>query len=50
MDIFGDINIAGYQKAFERATTMVVTLPIMMVYPFIQKYFEKGLNFGSVKE
>ena len=50
MDIFGDINIAGYQKAFERATTMVVTLPMMMVYPFIQKYFEKGLNLGSVKE
>lgn len=50
MDIFGDLNIAGYQKAFERATTMVVTLPIMLVYPFIQKYFEKGLNVGSVKE
>lgn len=29
--------------------TMVVTLPILMVYPFMQKYFIKGIMVGAVK-
>ena len=28
---------------------MVVMLPIMCVYPFIQKYFVKGIMIGAVK-
>ncbi len=28
---------------------VVSTLPILMVYPFLQKYFEKGVMVGSVK-
>lgn len=31
------------------ATTMVVTLPIVFVYPFFQKYFVGGITMGSVK-
>ncbi len=31
------------------ATIMVATLPILMVYPFIQKYFVKGIMVGSLK-
>lgn len=31
------------------ASTMVATLPIIMVYPFIQKYFVKGIMLGAVK-
>lgn len=31
------------------ATIIVSTLPIIMVYPFIQKYFVKGVLIGSVK-
>ena len=31
------------------ASIMVVVLPIMCVYPFIQKYFVKGVMVGSVK-
>ncbi len=30
-------------------TIIVSTLPIMMIYPFIQKYFVKGVMIGSVK-
>ena len=29
--------------------TAVVTIPIMLVYPFIQKYYVKGIMVGSVK-
>ena len=31
------------------AATMVVTIPIILVYPFIQKYFVKGIMLGAVK-
>lgn len=32
------------------ATVIVATLPILVVYPFIQKYFVKGVMIGSLKE
>lgn len=32
------------------ATVMVATLPILVVYPFVQKYFVKGVMIGSLKE
>jgi len=31
------------------ATIIVNTVPILMVYPFVQKHFVKGANVGSVK-
>lgn len=31
------------------ATVMVSTLPILIVYPFLQKYFVKGVMIGAVK-
>jgi len=31
------------------ATTMIVTLPIVCVYPFLQKYFLSGITIGAVK-
>lgn len=31
------------------ATLIVATLPILCIYPFLQKYFVKGMLMGSVK-
>lgn len=40
-------NIPQYSSTM--ATVIVVIAPIMVVYPFFQKYFIKGLTVGSVK-
>ncbi|WP_054955642.1 carbohydrate ABC transporter permease [Paenibacillus dakarensis] len=37
------------ETALKYAAIMVSTLPILLVYPFIQKYFVKGALIGSVK-
>lgn len=37
-------------KALQMATMMVATLPILMIYPFLQRYFVKGVMIGSLKE
>ncbi len=36
-------------ESFRMAITVVATLPIMVCYPFFQKYFISGLTIGSVK-
>ncbi|GAB6926726.1 carbohydrate ABC transporter permease [Paenibacillus sp. JCM 10914] len=37
-------------KSLSMATMMVATVPILCVYPFVQKYFVKGVLIGSLKE
>jgi putative aldouronate transport system permease protein len=32
------------------ATTVIAAVPILVVYPFLQKYFVVGMNVGSIKE
>jgi len=47
-----DTNIgkaATNAEAVKYATIVVATLPIAVIYPFIQKYFVKGVTLGSVK-
>ncbi|MHA6523238.1 carbohydrate ABC transporter permease [Tessaracoccus sp. G1721] len=38
-----------YADQIKYAVIVVATLPVIIVYPFIQKYFEKGVMIGSVK-
>lgn len=45
--VVGEIVVV--EDGLKFAAIMVSTLPILMVYPFIQKYFVKGALIGSVK-
>ncbi|MDQ8733070.1 carbohydrate ABC transporter permease [Paenibacillus sp. LHD-38] len=42
-------RLAVSPDTIRMAATMVATLPILMVYPFLQKYFVKGMTLGAVK-
>lgn len=51
----GGIGASGAQNlvtpvSIRAAITIVAAAPIIMVYPFLQRYFVIGLNVGSVKE
>ncbi|WP_261830643.1 carbohydrate ABC transporter permease [Inconstantimicrobium mannanitabidum] len=36
-------------ESIKMAITMVTTVPILLVYPFLQKYFVSGMTIGAVK-
>jgi putative aldouronate transport system permease protein len=36
-------------ETIKYATAVVATLPILMIYPFVQKYFVKGVMVGAIK-
>ncbi|GIP18513.1 sugar ABC transporter permease [Paenibacillus montaniterrae] len=38
-----------YADQIKYGVIIISTLPILLVYPFIQKYFDKGVMIGSVK-
>ena len=42
-------DTASLSMSIKCAVILVSTLPIIMVYPFLQKYFVKGLTVGGVK-
>lgn len=42
-------NITVYSESIRMASVLVTMLPIMCVYPFLQKYFAKGVMIGAVK-
>lgn len=46
----GEVKVTTTPEALKAAQIMVTTLPIVCVYPFLQKYFVKGVMIGSVKE
>ena len=45
----GDIEKQSVAETIQYATIMVATVPVLCIYPFLQKYFVKGVMIGSVK-
>ena len=47
---FGEIDVTTVSKvSLQMAAIIVTIIPIVIVYPFIQRYFSKGITIGSVK-
>ena len=44
-----DASISIYKTLIKYCTVIVATLPILAIYPFIQKYFTKGVMIGAIK-
>ena len=42
-------QLQNLQEVLKYAIIVVSTAPLMMIYPFVQKYFVKGVMIGSVK-
>ena len=49
IDATSDSTYNAY-KVVKYCSIVVATVPILVIYPFIQKYFAKGVNVGGVKE
>ena len=57
MDIIKDPSLARSGRftfkmtpmAVRMTITMIVVTPILMIYPFLQRYFIKGILIGAVK-
>lgn len=51
MDVHGTTNVttAVTPMSIRMAVTIVATVPIVIVYPFLQRYFIGGMTIGSVK-
>lgn len=50
----GQVSLGGltqqqYVEQIKYGVIIVSTLPVLCIYPFIQKYFEKGVMIGAVK-
>ena len=43
-----DTDISG--ESVQAAQTIITTVPIVLTYPFFQRYFVSGVTMGSVKE
>ena len=45
-----DVSAIFLEELIKYGTIMVATVPILCLYPFLQKYFVSGVMMGSIKE
>jgi putative aldouronate transport system permease protein len=48
-ELAGASDFAVIEQTLKYATIMVSTIPILLVYPFVQKYFVRGVMIGAIK-
>ncbi len=49
MTAAGAASVSSFSQGIKMASVFMTMLPIMCVYPFLQKYFVKGILVGAVK-
>lgn len=49
LDVQSTVQNAVPQEVMRMAAVVVVVLPVLIIYPFLQKYFETGMMVGAVK-
>ena len=49
MNAMRDANIQVHSRSLQMATVTITTVPILLVYPILQKYFTKGIMLGAIK-
>ena len=42
-------DFAAYSESVKYTTIILSTLPVMVLYPFLQKFFVKGVMLGAIK-
>ncbi|MEH7414496.1 carbohydrate ABC transporter permease [Neobacillus drentensis] len=45
-----NVQVERFSEGMKMAAVIVAMLPIMCVFPFLQKYFAKGMLVGAIKE
>ena len=45
----GSGNVVLYKQLLKYCTIIISTGPVLVVYPFVERYFESGVMIGAVK-
>ena len=48
-EIGSSAEASSVQATIKSATMVLTSIPIILVYPFVQKYFVQGMTIGAVK-
>ena len=43
------IKVDDYAETIKYSTIILTTVPVLCIYPFLQRFFVKGVMIGAVK-